>query len=121
MGEREREHVGPKVRGPEDDELMTVQTFAEKFMVDVSIVRGWCKRKLIPYELVGPRKLRRLRPSDILKPIQPEDRVLAMDNRDKLTRYLAEREGMDMETIRLMIDSMDADSVRATLALYEEA
>lgn len=115
------EGVGPKVRGPETDELMTIQTFAEKFRVDVSVVRGWCKRGVIPYELVGPRKLRRLRPSDILKPIDPEPRVQAMFNRDKLARLLAEREGMDVDTIHAVISGMDEDSVKATLAQYEVA
>lgn len=52
------------------DELITVQSFALRYRVDASIIRSWIKRGAIPYELVGPRKMR-LKPSAMLRFIQP--------------------------------------------------
>lgn len=57
---------------PVDADLVTVQEFANQYRVDASVVRGWIKLGHIDYVLDGPRKMRKVRKSDLLKPIEPE-------------------------------------------------
>lgn len=74
------------------DELMTVQAFATKFGVDVSVVRSWVKNGYIPYELVGPRCLRRIRPSTALRPVG------VSEDRTTLTAFLMGTSNLDQST-----------------------
>lgn len=54
----------------DDDDLITVQDFANNYRVDASVVRSWVKHGFIDYVLDGPRKLRKIRKSELLKPIE---------------------------------------------------
>lgn len=56
-----------------EEEYLTVQDFANRFGVQTSVVRGWVRKGLIRYVLVGPRHIRHVRRSDIVKPVDPSD------------------------------------------------
>lgn len=57
----------------EDHDLVSVQEFADQYRVDASVVRSWVKQGIIEYVLVGPRKMKRIRKSDVVKPFNPGD------------------------------------------------
>lgn len=49
------------------ERLYTVREVANAFRVSEETVRRWIKNGDVPYVPVGPFKLKRLRPSDIVK------------------------------------------------------
>lgn len=98
-------------------DVVTVHKFAEMYHVDASQVRRWAKEGRIDYELFGPRKLRRIRVSSVVKPIEPKQ-VEAMrqaHNRRQLAAKFVARDGMDTGTAKSVVDSMDIDSVDGML------
>lgn len=106
---------------PQDGDLITVQEFAEKFRVDSSIVRSWVKRGLIDYVLVGPRNMRCVRRSDILKPIQPRTPphipvthvAIAVEATELMQALMSQ--GMDIESAQGVVGSMDLDGIKSML------
>ena len=106
----------------ENSDLVTVQSFAEKFRVDASVVRGWVKRGLIDYALVGPRNMKRIRRSDLLRPISPDPvEVMSVEatrqqhNRNQLIGYLTVYDGMDLRAATEVVSSMSPDDVAGTI------
>jgi hypothetical protein len=57
----------------DDPDLVTVEKFAQMYRVEASMVRAWVRSGHIAYVLVGPRKLRRIRRSEVVVPIIPPD------------------------------------------------
>lgn len=99
------------------DELMTVEAFAQKYRVDASVVRSWAKHGYINYELVGPRKLRRIRPDSVITPIQPSQPIRPPGAAQRYNKHTAlvnvfiKRDGMDIDTATGVVDSMDAADI----------
>lgn len=103
-----------------DGDLITVQEFAEKFRVDASVVRGWVKQGLIDYVLVGPRNMRCVRRSDILKPIKPKTPAhvptpAAVPEVETLTQLLM-ASGMDLESARGVAGSMELADMKQMIS-----
>lgn len=102
-----------------DGDLITVQEFAEKFRVDASVVRGWVKQGLIDYVLVGPRNIRCVRRSDILKPIQPKSPHVPtpapVPEVETLTQLLM-ASGMDLDSAKGVATSMELIDVKQMIA-----
>jgi len=108
-----------------DGDIITVKEFADKFRVDVSVVRGWVKQGLIDYVLVGPRNMRCVRKSDILKPIQPKSRIPTPEPATppevgQLLQLLL-ASGMDLESANGVVASMEIGDVKAMIADMEGA
>lgn len=55
------------------DEFLTVDEFARRWRVEASVVRSWIKNGYIRYTLIGPNKMRRIRKSDVVKPLEAPD------------------------------------------------
>lgn len=53
----------------EDDELITVQEFANRYRVSTETVRYWISKGYVAYELVGASKL--IRRSSAVHPVAP--------------------------------------------------
>ena len=113
--------MAPRTNEQGDPDLITVQSFAEKYRVDASVVRSWVKQGLISYELVGPRKM--LRKSELLKPIIPStaegvERLRQRDAKDNLIGYLMVHNQMDLGTATTVAGSMSAAEVDDMLAEF---
>ena len=52
-----------------EDELLTVQEFADRYRVDSAVVRLWVKTGRIPFRLVGPSHMQKIRVGDVVKEI----------------------------------------------------
>lgn len=95
-------------------DIITVQAFAYRFRVDASIVRRWAKQGRIDYVLEGPRKLRRVRVSDIVKLIQAAAPAPLDTNRTALKARLMALE-VDETTAMDIITGSDDESVAKML------
>jgi len=49
------------------DELLTVAEIAREFRISEESVRRWIKDGLIPFKLIGPFKMKRIRRGDLVK------------------------------------------------------
>lgn len=58
------------------DDLITVQHFAEQFGVGTETVREWVKKGYINFVLVGPRKMKMISKSEAVHPLIEEDPVV---------------------------------------------
>jgi hypothetical protein len=92
------------MREDSSGDLMTVQAFAEQYRVDQSVVRSWIRHGHIDWVLVGPRKMKRIRRSDAVKP------VAATNVRARAVEALI-AQGIDRHEAITLVDSMDDDSV----------
>lgn len=88
-----------------DPDLITVHEFATRYRVDESVVRGWAKRGYIDYVLVGPRQMRKVRVSELVKPARPE-----LEPTDAISRLMA-KEGLDYDTAKTVVESMSAEDI----------
>lgn len=94
------------------DDLMDVQTFAERFRVDASVVRSWIRAGLIPFTLKGSRRM--VRRSDILRP------AVAPTPKEVLIGLLVTRDGMDNETAHSVVNGMEPTDVDNAIAEYAQ-
>lgn len=105
----------------EDPDIVTVQQFAEQYRVDASVVRGWVRNGYVDYVLVGPRKMRRIRKSDLLAPIEPRKSATLVSqhdlegDREVLVNKLIANNGMSMEVAVDLVHQMDNDSIQSML------
>ncbi len=114
--------MGTTLKDTNTDELMTVEEFARRYRVDASVVRHWAKMGHINYELVGPRKLKRIRPDTILTFIEPKtippmsrdaktfaDAKVTNWNEAMVAIYM--RDGLDREAAEAVVSSMDQPDI----------
>ena len=97
------------------DELISLQEFANRFGVQTSVVRLWIREGRIPYTLVGPRMIKMIRPSDVVKPIEAANGKRAGDEAQRSVPSGAA--GRDSEGARLSsedseIEGRDGGAVR---------
>lgn len=104
----------------DNPDLISIHEFANRYRVDVSIVRGWVKRGSIPYTLVGNRKM--LRTGDIPKVVKQVDPVENRKDwhRRRLVGILVREQGMDIDTAREVVKSMGDDDVDSQLTGSEQ-
>lgn len=106
-----------------ESDLISVYDFATKWRVSESVVRGWIKKGLIDYVLVGPRKMQCVRESSALRSIQQHsmpdlpdmDRLREEQDRKQLTAHIVARNGISPDKAAVLVGKMMPDKVSEML------
>jgi hypothetical protein len=104
-------------------DLISVYDFATKWRVSESIVRGWIKKGLIDYVLVGPRKMQCIRESAALKAIDKHsmpdmpnmNQLKVSHERSQLASHIATNNGISIEKATALVAKMLPDKVSEML------